>query len=464
LPDTFDFPTIRITDVAIAGNKLTKNHILVRELDFKIGDSLATYEKGEWVDFTSKRFIRKDSSELCLRMHYSRENLINTKLFLIVNLSVEKIEGKNYRLHIDVTERHYWWLFPVIKLNAPNFNEWLRNPKWEDISMGLFFSHNNLWGTSHQSSMAFYVGKSYAFAFGYYIPWIGQKKKTGLLVAAAYQNLYTVEYAAVENKRQMIYNSNALQIASVAASVKLRPGLYNYGTIRLTGEWIQMSDSLYKLDTNYLAGHKKTNTTLNVYADYYYDTRNSHSYPLNGNFLRVFIDKRGMGIINHDVDLFYYGMDLHFYQKLGKKFYVAEMVKCVNASGQNYPYYYQQVIPHKKDFVRGYDLYTIRGDQMYYFRSNVKYELIKPAIKKPKPGEETSKFKNLQYAFYLNAFADCGYMVNNFTQNNPLNNKMLYSWGLGLDFVSYYDLVLRVEYAWTSTWHNGLFIGFGMPI
>jgi hypothetical protein len=47
---------------------------------------------------------------------------------------------------------------------------------------------------------------------------------------------------------------------------------------------------------------------------------------------------------------------------------------------------------------------------------------------------------------------------------NPLNNKMLISWGAGIDFVSYYDLVLRIEYAWTSNWHNELFIGFGMPI
>jgi hypothetical protein len=171
-----------------------------------------------------------------------------------------------------------------------------------------------------------------------------------------------------------------------------------------------------------------------------------------------------MGMISHDVDLFYYGIDFHFYQALSKKFYVAEMVKCVNAAGQNYPYYYQQVIPHKKDFIRGYDLYTIRGDQMYYFRSNIKYELIKPSIKKPKAGEEKNKFKNLQYAFYLNIFADCGYVVNKFTENNPLNNKMLYSWGTGIDFVTYYDLVIRFEYAWTSTWHNGFFFGFGMPI
>jgi hemolysin activation/secretion protein len=104
---------------------------------------------------------------------------------------------------------------------------------------------------------------------------------------------------------------------------------------------------------------------------------------------------------------------------------------------------------------------------MYYFRSNVKYQLVKPNVKKVKEGQEKNKFKNLQYAFYLNAFADAGYVVNKFTENNPLNNKMLYSWGLGLDFVTYYDMVFRFEYAFTYNSYesiNGFYIAFGMPI
>lgn len=464
VPDSIHFRYIKITGAYVTGNKLTKERIITRELDFTTGDSLATFQHKKSIDFQSKRFASGDSSELNLRLNYSRENLINTKLFLTVDLFIEQVEGNKYRLHIDVVERHCWWLFPVVKLNAPNFNEWLRAPHWSDLSMGLFFSHNNLWGLSHQGSFIGYFGKSYAFGLGYYIPWIGKGEKIGLRIGVIYENLYTIEYGSVENKRQMIYEENSQQDIRMSATFTLRPGLYNYGTIKLYGQWIQISDSVLKLDSNFLAGKKKSNISMSLYADYYYDSRNSHSYPLNGNLLRAFVDKLGLGLVNHEVDLFYYGIDFHFYQTLSRKFFMAEMVKAVNAAGQNYPYYYQQDMPHKNDFIRGYDLYTIRGDQMYYFRSNAKYELIKPNVKKTKPGEEKSKFKNVQYAFYLNVFADCGYVVNKFTQDNPLSNKMLYSWGAGIDFVSYYDLVLRLEYAFTSTWHQGLFIGFGMPI
>jgi outer membrane protein assembly factor BamA len=464
LPDTMNFPHIKISEVAVTGNKLTRERIITRELDFRIGDSLATFKAGSRTDFRAKRFYQGDSSELRLRMQYSRENIINTKLFLTVDLALEQLAGNTYRLHIDVTERHYWWLFPVPKLNAPNFNEWLRDPDWSDLSMGLFFSHNNLWGLSHQGSAIGFVGKSWAFALGYYIPWIGKKEKIGLRMGLGYSNLYTLEYGSLENKRQMIYAPNSQQDWKANMTLTIRPGLYNYSTIKLSGEYITISDSVFKLDSNYLAGYKKTNVSLSLYADYYYDSRNSHSYPLKGNLLRVFIDKMGLGLVSKDIDYFYYGIDLHFYQTISKKFYVAEMVKAVNQSGQDAPYYYQQNMTGNKNFIRGYDLYTLKGDQMYFFRSNFKYELIKPAIKKVKEGQEKNKFKAMQYAFYLNAFADCGYVVNKFTTDNPYNNKMLYSWGMGIDFVSYYDLCLRFEYAFTSIGTNGFFIAFGMPI
>jgi outer membrane protein assembly factor BamA len=464
VPDTLDAPYIRITGVEITGNKLTKPRIITRELDFKVGDSLATFQKGKGGNLSNRNFYPGDSSELRLRMNYSRENLINTKLFLTVNLSLIKIRDNQYTLLIDVTERHYWWLFPVAKLNAPNFNEWLRDPHWSDVSMGLFFSHNNLFGLSHQTSLIAYFGKSWAIAFGYKIPWIGKGEKIGLTMTAGYSNLYTVEYASVENKRQMLYAPNSSQDVKLAAKLSLRPGLYHYGTVKLTGEYIRISDSMYSLDSTYLAGNKKSNTSLSLYADYYYDSRNSHSYPLKGSMMRVFVNKVGMGLVSKDVDLFYYGVDFHFYQTLSRKWYVAEMVKAENAAGENAPYYYQLNMTQGKDFIRGFDLYTLKGDQMYYCRNNIKYELVKPSLKKVKEGQEKNKFKALQYAFYLNAFADAGYSVNKFTDNNPYNNKWLFSWGLGIDFVTYYDLVIRFEYAFTSIWTNGFYFGFGMPI
>lgn len=465
LPDTLPYDHIIIKEAKVTGNDLTKEWLITRELDFKIGDTLQSTPIGKGIDFSLKRFAPGDSSELSLRLKYSRENLVNTNLFLTVDISIEQILDNEYRLLINVTERHYWWLFPVVKLNAPNFNEWLRDIDLSAVSMGLFFSHNNLFGTSHQTSLVGYVGKSYAAAWGYRIPWIGKGKKTGLTFGAAYENLYTVEYGCDSlNKREMLYDNNSRQVIKLGATINLRPGLYNYGTIKVSGEWVGVSDSLFALAPEYLAKEKKSNTSLSIYADYAYDSRNSKSYPLYGNYLRGFVNKVGIGLISKDVDYFFYGIDFHFYQQLGKKFYVAEMFKLENSAGEGHPYYYQLNMTQKKDFLRGYDLYTLKGDQMYFFRSNVKYELVQPSLKKAKNGDDKNKFKNLQYAFYLNLFADAGYVVDKYSENTQYDNKILYSWGLGIDFVTYYDMVLRFEYAFTSIGTNGFFFGFGMPI
>jgi hypothetical protein len=43
LPDTLDYHYIYIAGIEITGNKLIKERIIVRELDFKVGDRLELY-------------------------------------------------------------------------------------------------------------------------------------------------------------------------------------------------------------------------------------------------------------------------------------------------------------------------------------------------------------------------------------------------------------------------------------
>ena len=45
-----------------------------------------------------------------------------------------------------------------------------------------------------------------------------------------------------------------------------------------------------------------------------------------------------------------------------------------------------------------------------------------------------------------------------------LDNKFIYGTGMGLDFVTYYDKVLRLEYGINDMGETGLFIHFVAPI
>ncbi len=75
-----------------------------------------------------------------------------------------------------------------------------------------------------------------------------------------------------------------------------------------------------------------------------------------------------MGIISHDVDYFYYGADLHFYQQISDRWYAAEMTKLVSSSSENIPYYFQQSLTSSDDFIRGFDYYALSGDADVLFQ------------------------------------------------------------------------------------------------
>ncbi len=467
-PQEFQFPYIKITQVEITGRHKTKDRIIIRELDFNIGDSLYTRSKRKThlIQTGEKRFLPSDSCELLQRLKYSRENIINTKLFLIVDFYLEKIKDDTYKLTINVQERWYFWVFPIVKLDYPNLNDWLLDPDYDLINTGLFLSHNNLWGLSHQGSIIGSWGSSQSAGVGYYIPWIGKGKKIGLRIGSIYRNSAVIEYAAKNNNRQMLYAKGSILEVLASSTLTIRPKLYDYATLKINSYYTEISDTLSELTNNFLPKNKSRIFSIDLYIDYYYDSRNNTAYPLKGNYLKTYIEKKGLGIISHDVDYFFYGIDFHFYQKLSEKFYTAEMFKLSKSSSQNIPYYFKQTLNSDADFIRGYDYYALRGDEKYFFRGNFKYELIKPGIRKARKEKyKESKFRNLPYAFYLNALTDAAYLVDEFdSENNTYLNKILYSWGIGLDFITYYDLVLRFEYIFTNTNTHGFYIGFGMPI
>jgi hypothetical protein len=59
-------------------------------------------------------------------------------------------------------------------------------------------------------------------------------------------------------------------------------------------------------------------------------------------------------------------------------------------------------------------------------------------------------------------FFDAGYVNDKFQQyrvyNNTLVDKMMYSTGAGIDFITYYDKVLRFDYSFNGVGDRGLFI------
>jgi hypothetical protein len=61
--------------------------------------------------------------------------------------------------------------------------------------------------------------------------------------------------------------------------------------------------------------------------------------------------------------------------------------------------------------------------------------------------------------FFLKAYSDLGYAYAR-TPNptNTLSNKLLRTWGIGMDIVSIYDFVFKIEYSFNQLGRDGLYL------
>lgn len=91
--------------IHVDGNKKTKEAIILRELNFKTGDTIPTE--------TFQSLLER-----------SRENILNTLLFNFVDTATQYLDSIHIVVTIHVQERWYFWPSPIFNLAARNFNEW----------------------------------------------------------------------------------------------------------------------------------------------------------------------------------------------------------------------------------------------------------------------------------------------------------------------------------------------------
>jgi hypothetical protein len=178
-----------------------------------------------------------------------------------------------------------------------------------------------------------------------------------------------------------------------------------------------------------------------------------------GYYFEFNIDKKGLGFFDDPaVNTLSLKADYRKYYQLKGRFYWSSGITMKVSPIQKQPYAFIRVLGYDRDFVRGYEYYVVDGQHFGLLKNNLKFELVPMRVQEFKfiPLE---KFNKLYYAFYLNLFFDVGYVYDyrNYV-NNPLSNDFLPGYGIGLDFVTYYDFVFRLEYSFNKRGESGFFI------
>ena len=444
-PDTA-VKLIRIGTISIIGNKITKDQILIRELTFHTNNLV-------------------DTSQIQKLFKRSEENLYNTSLFNSVHITW-LLEGDMVNVFILVTERWYIFPLPVFEIVDRNFNVWWQTKDLSRIVYGAILNWNNFRGRNEVISMSLRLGYTERISFYYSIPYINRHQKSGLTFGFAFSRNHQSSVKTVENNIVYYKDEEQFSKKEIGGSVAYtyRNNLYRTHVIEAGYRRNEVLDTVVEINNDYFTPGK---SDLN-YAILRYFFKSDHRdivyYPLKGYYIDFEITKNGFAFLKDDIDLTYITVHGKKFWPLTKRFYIGSGVSAKYTAGKYVPYYLSRGLGYGRDFLRGYEYYVMDGQNYFLFKSNLKFTLL-PQKEVRMPFIPLSKFATIPYAFYLNLYSDFGYAKDDlYFEGNALNNSWQYSYGCGIDFVTYYDLVFRFEYSINKLGETGFFVHFTSPI
>ncbi len=441
--------SIVVGNILLEGNQVTKDKIILREILFQSGDTLSC-------------------RDFCGKVVKSRQNLLNRSIFNFVQFDTIHDLQKPEMIHIrvDVTERWYIWPLPIFELADRNLNAWWETKDFRRANYGVFLTYNNFRGRLEQLKLLLRAGYNQNYYLQYEIPYLTKAQTLGMGIQLGYALSREVPYITLNNKQLFYRSEDGYGRKEWYAKVKFsyRKGIHNSHSLSLGFEKTIYDDTLLIINPSFM--QQRSGRIQMVHLSYYFkhDFRDSKPYPLEGHYADVEFNQFGFGLLEDEPLIATVKTTVDMYRKISRKWYWAASLSArISAPGEQ-PYFMQRALGYGNDFVRSYEVYVVDGTDFAVFKTNLKFALINPQ-KRQIPFIGSEKFSKIHYALYLNWLFDAGYARNpDKIPANSYQNRLLYGTGVGLDLVTYYDLVWRFEYSVNQFGKGGFFIHFVAPI
>jgi outer membrane protein assembly factor BamA len=391
---------------------------------------------------------------------------MNIGLFNFVDIHVYQAIFGHADIHIEVTERWYLWPMPVFEIADRNFNEWYRHHDFNRVNYGMRVRQDNFRGRDETLILMLVFGYSQRLGLYYEIPYINRKQNIGLTCGVFGTRNHEVAYDSKDNKLEFYKNSERFMRNDLSAYIKItkRKGIHHFYSTFLDYRVTSIDDTVALLNPNYFVNNGTIQRHLGLTWSYRYDMRDYQSYAQRGFLFELEVEKTGLGLFKNEPDLMSITTGIRGYKPFGERWDIAGLLRGKVSQREDAPFFNQKALGYLSDYIRGYDYYVLNGQDWMLCRSNLRYSLLKTRVYEL-PMFNTDKFRKIPVAFYLNAFADAGYVTDHaFGYKNPLSNQWQYSYGFGLDYVTYYDLVFRFEYAWNKMHETGFFFHIGTAL
>lgn len=432
--------TFKIESIEIIGNKKTKDGIILRELTFKVGDTIVNWN---------------------YHAEQSRKQLINLFLFNEIQLS-----HNIGQVTIHVTERWYLWPIPILDYADRNFNQWWLTKDPKRLIYGVDLSWYNLRGRNETMVLNLVMGYTKSAGLTYRIPFFNKKKTWGVQLKLTANANREVWYATKSDK-VVFFNDNDQQLIRREMGELVlthRKKFFSYHNFYGGFRRIRVNDTVVSNEVNRGYLLYGLNQQKELYAGYQfvYDKRDFKGFPLSGHLLKVNGEMANFLVPVEDLQTLMFKVAYSRYFPVKGRFF-GSLHGTARWYSNNFPQYTNvQALGYGKDYIRGYELFVIDGSRFALGKAELKYRFLS---KKFKFLDHTKNYEIAPLSLFLSGYFDAGYVVNFDQQNGNLNgnrlpNSLQNGGGVGFNMVLFYDYCMRLEYSFDRYLNNRMYVSF----
>lgn len=430
---------VRVGAIHLSGNKKTKSAVIYRELAFRSGDS-CTLE------------------ELVSKMELSRQQLMNSTLFNEVIVAAREIRGQLIDIGVELKERWYIVPVPYAKPVDRNWNQWLveQKARLDRVNYGVKLFYNNTTGHNDKFRLWLLNGYTKQVSFHYDRLYLDNNLKWGFRLLYAMGKNREVNYRTLEGKQAFFKNPDQYlrHFTSASAELTYRPAIRTRHSFGIGFTTERISDTVSKLNPDYLpAGRTRTGFPGLYYSLYYYSA-DYVPYPTQGAVALLTLSKLGLGSRIHMWQL--QARSSQSWKWSPRSFFNLQLYGGLKLPFRQ-PFFNQRFLGYQDLFLQGFEYYVVDGVAGGYAKATAARELAAFFLRTA-PGKKGKTRLQIPFRVYGKLYGNAGYVHHPDPGPGSLSNQWLYSGGLGIDIVTFYDVVIKLEWSFNSLGENGLFL------
>ena len=438
---------LKVAHIEIEGNIKTKAYIILRELPYKIGSQ-----------------IREDS--LTSLNTVAKQQLINTSLFLDAQVTAQQVDSQNLNILIKVTERWYFFPLPYFKWVDRNLSEWwnTQHHSLDRVNYGINFKQANATGNNDRLTVGLITGYTQQSVLRYQFPYLDKKLRFGMGLGWQYFTQKEINTSTLADK-QVFFKTQDVMQKGYRANVNFfyRPSLFERHSLQIGYGNTSINDTALLLQPKYFPNYAKSLSYFDLNLSYSKIKFDYNAYPSEGNSNELGIYQRFSG--GYNLTSFQF-RKVHAHHINPSHFYLLES----NNQGKilaNQNYMDSRLMGYGNMQMNGFEYYVIDGNAGSIFKAEWHYLLGSFDVPKTSGiglvDKINKRLPDIKYHFWLKAFTNVGYAYSEYpTNSSKLSNTLLRSAGVGLDILSIYDLVIKIDYSVNQLGDKGVYLHGGI--